>query len=788
MTGQTVVIYDDGVRLGTATVSNGTDWTYAIAALTTGRHNLVARLEDASGNVLATTASGGLILNVDAGTPTQDVAINTVVDNVAVYTATGDVANGTSTNDGYLEISGSINGLLTSAQVLAVYDGSTRLGDALVTDSAWTFTTPALAIGSRVLTARVENPATDTNGPASNAFTVIQQSVSVSSIADNEGAITADLLTSTNNAEAARYVRISNGNLAQVEVWALVDGTLTNVALNATVTAQLISATGIGYLVDGDNTTNSSTGGWVQIDLGQAYVIHSIVATPLAVVEGEALQRVNVTASTSLLDLSALSAGQLNGNADITTNGISGAEAGIAASLAWTNSYQTDDATPTIAGTLGASLATSEVLGVYNGDVRIGQASVTDTAWTFTPTALAAGTHNLRLQVEDAVSGNAIAGRASSTVITLTVDGTAPTSVSVNVFTVTDNAGSGTGTVVPNGLTDDTTPTLAGSVSTSLSANQRVAIYDDATFIGTALVNGTDWTFTPITPLSAGNHSLTAVVENTATGASGTVSNAATFVVQQVNVLGISDNEGLLQGNILDQTFSGGEFSLGTTSQTNDTTVTYSGTLALALDADQSLRVYDTGVLVGTASVDGTNWTFAAPNASYSTHVLSFQIEADANPGASLLATELTLNVNLDDPGFNLLTSGNSLNFGGVDRDLDLTLVSGLDQRAVQSFNLDNIAGITSGAGTNSLTLDIDDVLISGVDVFSSNNGFEGLDSGGRSQVLINGSSGTVDVEGSGWVAAGTTSYGGNDYVVYNFGTTGQLIIDSDIDREGAVL
>jgi hypothetical protein len=125
----------------------------------------------------------------------------------------------------------------------------------------------------------------------------------------------------------------------------------------------------------------------------------------------------------------------------------------------------------------------------------------------------------------------------------------------------------------------------------------------------------------------------------------------------------------------------------------------------------------------------------------------------------------------------------------GIDRSLDLTQVSGLDQIPVNHFNLDNIAGITSGEGTNTLTLNIDDVLLSGTNLFNDDSGYIGLDSEGRSQVLISGDSGTVNVTGSGWTAAGTTTdASGETYVIYNYGTTAQLLIDSDVERAGAVL
>lgn len=164
-------------------------------------------------------------------------------------------------------------------------------------------------------------------------------------------------------------------------------------------------------------------------------------------------------------------------------------------------------------------------------------------------------------------------------------------------------------------------------------------------------------------------------------------------------------------------------------------------------------------------------------------------IEENSAPSVALVSAELGINVVVDDPGFTDLRNASGLNVGGVDRALDLTLVNGEDQPALQTFNLDNIAGIESGQGTNTLILDTDDVLLSGTDLFTEANGYDGLLAEGRQQLRIDGASGTVDVEGSGWVAAGvTTDASGNDYLVYNYGTTAQLLIDTDLDRVGAVL
>ncbi|MBH2009220.1 MAG: DUF1566 domain-containing protein [Xanthomonadaceae bacterium] len=69
------------------------------------------------------------------------------------------------------------------------------------------------------------------------------------------------------------------------------------------------------------------------------------------------------------------------------------------------------------------------------------------------------------------------------------------------------------GPIANNGTTDDTTPSLMGTISAALTSGQKVNVYDGSSmFPVVAVVSGTNWTFTPTTPLLAGMHSFTAEV------------------------------------------------------------------------------------------------------------------------------------------------------------------------------------------------------------------------------------------------------------------------------------
>jgi len=87
----------------------------------------------------------------------------------------------------------------------------------------------------------------------------------------------------------------------------------------------------------------------------------------------------------------------------------------------------------------------------------------------------------------------------------------------VVISVAVDDFGPFTGPVSNNGTTDDTTPTLRGTVSEPLISGQNVNVYDGAVRISAAAVvapGSTAWTFTPPAPLIDGLHSFTADVSD----------------------------------------------------------------------------------------------------------------------------------------------------------------------------------------------------------------------------------------------------------------------------------
>ena len=117
--------------------------------------------------------------------------------------------------------------------------------------------------------------------------------------------------------------------------------------------------------------------------------------------------------------------------------------------------------------------------------------------------------------------GNLMAGKATPPVV-------APTEI-VKITAVMDNVGAVQGIIQAGGTTDDTTPTLQGTLSAALSAGESLVVYHNGVKAGLAAVSGTSWSFTEST-LVAAAWSFTARVENTA-GAAGSYSAAYAITI-----------------------------------------------------------------------------------------------------------------------------------------------------------------------------------------------------------------------------------------------------------------
>jgi hypothetical protein len=173
---------------------------------------------------------------------------------------------------------------------------------------------------------------------------------------------------------------------------------------------------------------------------------------------------------------------------------------------------RTNDTSPMLSGSLSAALDEGETLKLYNGTIYLVDALVDPNTltWTATPTLSSDGTYTIRARVQDA-AGNQGPLSASRSLI---LDTVAP-GQTVTISGISDNLGTIQGPVTDGGISNDTTPTLSGTLSSALAAAETLRIFNGSTVLGSATVNNTTgtWTYTPSTPLSvSGAYAFTAAV------------------------------------------------------------------------------------------------------------------------------------------------------------------------------------------------------------------------------------------------------------------------------------
>ncbi|WP_338670735.1 Ig-like domain-containing protein [Pantoea dispersa] len=168
----------------------------------------------------------------------------------------------------------------------------------------------------------------------------------------------------------------------------------------------------------------------------------------------------------------------------------------------------TDDRRPTLTGI--AEKGT--VVYLKEGNTVIGSAKADEKTglWTLEPTVdLADGRHNLTLVAAETFAGKVREGKVSDEFnITIGKDGDVPGDPGgvAKIIEAIDNAGSLTGSLKSGGITDDTTPELRGSAPEGSVVRIQYR-NDKGEWIdgGNAVMNGSNWSWTPNPALGAGN-------------------------------------------------------------------------------------------------------------------------------------------------------------------------------------------------------------------------------------------------------------------------------------------
>ncbi len=432
-----------GFTVDEITVANGTKGTFT-AVSSTVYTLVVTPTAGFEGNVTVDVASN---VAMDAAANGNTVATQSVqaVDMLAPAITIDPISTDDLINKAEAA-SGVVSGTTTAenGQVVTVKVNGMAIGTTAVTNGVWSLSSidgSQLLDGDYVITAEVSDIAGNLTVSASRTMTVDQTVATPTVVLANDTGIAADQIT-------------SDASL-----------TLSTPAIDVTRT----------FTVDGGTAVSSYVA-------PTADGSHTVLVT-----DTDTAGNISTASSTFTLDKTA----------PTVTATITGADDNVpsTATVNIANGTTTNDNTPVLKGTIIGTLGTNEVLAVYEGSTRLGEATLIGTDWSFATTSLANGTHSFTAVVED-LAGNA---GTSSTAYGFTVDATVPTALA----SITSTAQ----------ITNDTTPTITGALSAPLISGEVVKVYEGTTYLGDATVTGQTWSFTTAA-LSEASHSFTATVEN----------------------------------------------------------------------------------------------------------------------------------------------------------------------------------------------------------------------------------------------------------------------------------
>ncbi|HAK0242438.1 TPA: BapA prefix-like domain-containing protein [Salmonella enterica] len=677
--GSTVTIYDNGVAIGTALVTDGV-WTFNTPELSEVSHALTFSATDDAGNTTAQTQP--IIITVDITAPPAPT-VQTVDDDGTRVTGLADPyatveihhADGTLVGNAVANGTGEFVVTLSPAQT----DGGTLTAIAIdragnngpatnfpASDSGLP-TVPAItAIEDDVGSVQgniAAGGATDDTTPTLRGTTDIGSTVEVFIDGDSAGFATVDASgnwifeIATPLSESTHYftVQATNANgpgglsapvgitvdlsaPAQPVITSATDdvpgmtGTLDNGALTND-SRPTLNGTGeagatIRILDNGveiGSATVDQSGNWrftPNAPLESNAHIFTAVATDPAGNSGQPSDGFTLNIDAQAPDVPVITS-VIDDNNQPTVPVLPG--------------QSTDDRQPILNGT-GEPGAT---ITIFDNGTPLGTAQVGENgSWTFpVPRNLSEGNHNLTVSATDP-AGNTSAVSAPWTIV---VDITPP-AIPVLTSVVDDQPGI-TGNLVSGQLTNDATPTLNGRGEAGATIN--VYLDGNPASIGTTTVNsdGT-WSFTPQTPLANGSHTFTLSATDPA-GNSSAVSSGFVLTIDATPpaapvIASVADNTAPVTGIVP----NGGS--------TNETRPTLSGTG----EAGATISIYNGSALVGTAQVQANgSWSFtpstslgagiwnltatatdAAGNTSAASEIRSFTIDTTA-PAAPVIDT-----------------------------------------------------------------------------------------------------------------------------------------------------
>jgi large repetitive protein len=660
--GSTVTVYDGATSLGTTTVAADGTWSVVSPTLTSGTHAITARSTDAAGNT--STASAAVTLVIDTAAP---VALGVAVLNPASDSGTaGDKITSDNTP--------TITGTAEADATITIYRNGVTAGTVVASATgAWTFTSPTVSDGSSAFTTTATDAAgnvsvlsaplsltIDTATPAAPSAVALSPTSDSGLAGDNTTSITTPVITGSG--EAGATISVYDGATLLGTTTATADGswtftsptlsngahpisttgtdpagnvsvatsaltlTIDTVAPAAPSTAALTAASDSG--VAGDNLTGITTPSLIGTAQANATITIYRNGVSVGTVVADNTGAWSYTSTTladgtvSFTTTSTDAAGNVSSLSDPLSITIDTAAPTVPSQGALAPSSdsgalgdnRTNDATPSFTGTgdIGSTIK------LYEGATLLGSTTVAaDGTWSVTSSTLTDGAHSVATTSTDA-AGN-ISTLATPT--TVTIDTTAPVAPSTANLAVTSDSGT-----VGDKLTAIATPTIVGTGE----AGTTIRVYDDGTFLGTAIVaaNGS-WSFTTAT-LTDRVHPFT----TTSTDASGNVSATSASFSLTIDTTVPPANAAPVLSPSSDSGVAGDAITNIVTP-----TLTGSGT------AGSTVTVYDDGASIGTTTVaaNGT-WSFVTPTLASGVHPLTATAtNAAGTASAPSLPTSVTI-------------------------------------------------------------------------------------------------------------------------------------------------
>jgi len=591
--GEVLDVLRNGSVVGQATV-NGSNWSFTEgAALPGAAQSYQARARDAAGNTGALSAAA--VLNIVTAQPTP--TINAVTNDFGSL-----IVQGGATTDSTPTLAGTLTEAPAAWHVLRVYRNGGAIGTANVGGTVWNFTpSSALADGTSTFTARVE--AGGVFGSLSTAYAVDidtaapTQTADVTSIADDfNGAL-------ANGATTADTTPIVSGTLSAD----LAPGELVRVLRGVTVAAT-VPASGCTWTFTEPTPLASARYTYRAQVIDAAGQTSALGAARDVTIDAAAVPLQNAATTLSSIN------GVIPSGGAVPVN---------------------NDATPTLAGTIQRGLNANEVVVVYRGlgagaPVPVGNATVSDTSWSFTSSALVDGSYTFLARIE--VAGNpTVFGLASASVVD-PIDLTPPGQAITISGIFDDNS------VAVNGNnTADTTPRISGSVA-PLGIGDTLEILRTGLGGARPLVPNAQnaWTLTETTPLAPGVYTYTLRVRDQAGNVSVTQPTSTVTVIAALPTITSIGVSGATGGFVA------------------DTTPTVVGTISAALPTAPSpgavVRVFRGGISLGTATISNTTSFSIVDNTSFTSVARTYTARVENGTAYSATSGGVTVTPDVTAP------------------------------------------------------------------------------------------------------------------------------------------